>query len=196
MNIYHSRCFQIITFITYNILAVLAYWGWLALGNEREKIVSSFNFIKDVDPSGFLIFAGIAAGITYKAKSLIYYRNFAFMFGFAFAIAQAITAAMTDMENNPETYNLEISLLAIIIVCGAGFIIFSVLAMLAHSKEMERPSLAVKGEPKTDDVVINLNINLDLSAKNDASQPSPVSSDPAPGPRYLRSLVRRFRVRR
>lgn len=179
--------------------AVLAWGGYSS--NVKCFIIDVFNFMSEVNPSGILIFAGIAAGISYRRYQHVFYRSAAFVCGFLFAISQSVSAAMDNVYRGGGVFcqtpsDVVVFLSVSMVFCGVGFVWFSFLAMIAHENEQKipkeggRPS-KIEGEPSE-----NFSINLNLSLKTDDVPSAPALSDLAHDLRHSRSHARRYRARR
>lgn len=163
-------------------------------------VISFFNFMRKVDSSGFLIFAGIAAGIYLKIYEHLFYRSFAFVTGFAFAVAQGASKAMNEVETSvnycqdPSTAVLVA--FVVMFICGIGFVLFSFLAMMVQESEQKLENNAErrsKNRPSNSDEII---VTPSLSSKSADARPAHAPSGLAQDLRLSRSRVRRSRVGR
>lgn len=176
---------------------MLSAAGFLLLvgfvGEKNCNLVDIWNFIRCIEPSGFLIFAGIAAGLTYAKHSLIFYRNATFITGFFFALIQSAIAGMAAIPPCSKLSGLEYFWLGLTVISGIGFVIFSIVAMAVyeHEKKDSHAGNEIDGKEAKD-----LHINLNLSLKNDSAQPSPAPADLAHDLQYSRSHSRRSQEQR
>lgn len=193
MNL-RSKKTQLAIFISYLFFSCLIAFIWLSSGYAVEKVVSFYNFMGKVDPSGFLIFAGVAAAVIYKSPSLNYFRDITFFTAFWFAIAQASVAAMDDMSLSSLLSPTQSFLISAMVIFGFGFVLFSVLAVVAYAIESKENAVAEEKKKCEENTVTNINLNPSL--KNDPAQPFPAPSDLAHDLRYSRSRARRSRAQR
>lgn len=196
MELLLSRKIQLLIFIGYLLLSVLLAYLWLASGYAVERVVSFYNFMGEVDASGILIFSGVAAALIYRNPSLNYFREIAFLMAFSFSIAQASVAAMEKLTLNSSLTFLHLFLISSIVIFGFGFVLFTILAMLAHSKESKDKVVSEERKKSGDNQSANFTVNLNLSVKSGSEQPSHAPADLAHDLRYSRSRARRSRGRR
>lgn len=179
--------------------AVLAGGGYSS--NVKCFIIDVFNFMSEVNPSGILIFAGIAAGISYKRYQHVFYRNAAFVCGFLFAISQSVSAAMDNVYRGGGVFcqtpsDVVVFLSVFMVFCGVGFVWFSFLAMIAQENEQKSPEedgrhSEIEGE-RSESLTINLNLSLTTADEKFVPAPSGLARDL----RLSRSRARRYRARR
>lgn len=189
MKHFLSEKIQLLLLVSLLVLSFIVMVSFLIVFDRylvNKWYVDCFNFIGKLEPSGALVFAGIAAGLTYTAHRLLFYRNMVFMFGFVFAICQAVISARGSI------YVLEpeiMVLMYITLTSGVGFIFFSFLAIAAYEYDRRNEKNDdLKSENKEAN---NKYINLNPSVKNGSEQISHVPSGLAHDLRYSRSRARR-----
>lgn len=197
---YHSIKVQKIIVRGYFSLVLLALLLFMFFADPlyvNSSFKNSYNFIRKIDASGFLIFAGVASAVIYINASLFNYKLLAFMTGFIFAIAQSLIAAsdpIVVLHFNPNL--AQVVLMSAVIVCGAGVLIFSFLAVAVVGYDLKSLSdINKNGISENVNSAENV-INPNPSVKNDSEQPSPAHADLAHDLRYSRSRARRSRAQR